>query len=614
MHETGAGHVAELQGEPSRLAAAVAEPAGFGPWNPGIRSQLPAAVLPLSTVFRAENVLTSLAEAHERSAFTGLEPEDLVAFRPERLVVHELLIRVMADLSVPDGAEYADLGLNFREITATIHRSYIEPHQPEIARACDGLRCRAAALIESELTSSLFAAAVDRREPPGGGVLRLFGRPRRPQPPSESIEDKERRVLAEWQQRAAASDDPLVACALRTLACLAAALRVRHGRIRGDRALLTTVATDLVCNEHGREMVGRMIEPHIAPAVEAQGYGLLPPQERPVVMNTKGASASGKSTMRPLQRQLAHALGLDWADFALISPDIWRKYLLDYDTLGEASRYAGSLTGHELKIIDQKLDRYMAQKALRGRISHLLIDRFRFDSFAEEGGEEGARLLTRFGALVYMFFMITPPIATVERAWQRGLEVGRYKAVDDLLHHNVEAYTGMPNLFFTWALRQDKQVHYEFLDNGVAAGERPRTVAFGWNEEMSILDIGRLLDIERFRKIDIAAQGPAEVHPDPAALAAGNNTAFLLRCARRIRKISLADHRTGRIYAEIEAGAVRGIDPEALAVAMQDDDTRVALLALAPGIRDAEAWREPRSLRREEHAHTIGRWGSDAAR
>ncbi len=614
MHETGAGHVAELQGEPSRLAAAVAEAAGFGPWNPGIRSQLPAAVLPLSTIFRAENVLTSLAEAHERSAFTGLEPEDLVAFRPERLVVHELLIRVMADLSVPDGAEYADLGLNFREITATIHRSHIEPHLPEIARACDGLRCRAAALIESELTSSLFAAAVDRREPPGGGVLGLFGRPRRPQPPSESIEDKERRVLAEWQQRAAASDDPLVACALRTLACLAAALRVRHGRIRGDRTLLTTLATDLVCNEHGSEMVGRMIEPHIAPAVEAQGYGLLPPQERPVVMNTKGASASGKSTMRPLQRQLAHALGLDWADFALISPDIWRKYLLDYDTLGEASRYAGSLTGHELKIIDQKLDRYMAQKALRGRISHLLIDRFRFDSFAEEGGEEGARLLTRFGALVYMFFMITPPIATVERAWQRGREVGRYKAVDDLLDHNVEAYTGMPNLFFTWALRQDKQVHYEFLDNGVAAGERPRTVAFGWNEEMSILDIGRLLDIERFRKIDIAAQGPAEVHPDPAALAAGNNTAFLLRCARRIRKISLADHRTGRIYAQIEAGAVRGIDPEALAVAMQDDDTRVALLALAPGIRDAEAWREPRSLRREEHAHTIGRWGSDAAR
>ncbi len=69
------------------------------------------------------NVLTTIEEAHERSAFTGLDPEDLVAFRPERLVVHELLIRVMGDVSVPDGPDYADLGVNFRKITETIHRS-----------------------------------------------------------------------------------------------------------------------------------------------------------------------------------------------------------------------------------------------------------------------------------------------------------------------------------------------------------------------------------------------------------------------------------------------------------------------------------------------------------
>ena len=94
----------------------------------------------------------------------------------------------------------------------------------------------------------------------------------------------------------------------------------------------------------------------------------------------------------------------------------------------------------------------MAQKAEHVGMSHLLIDRFRFDSFAlDPDEEEGSRLLTRFGRLVYMFFMITPPDATVERAWLRGQQVGRYKAVDDLLAHNVEAYTGMPRLFFTWA-------------------------------------------------------------------------------------------------------------------------------------------------------------------
>ena len=131
----------------------------------------------------------------------------------------------------------------------------------------------------------------------------------------------------------------------------------------------------------------------------------------------------------------------------------------------------------------------MADRAANGKMPHLLIDRFRFDSFVPNLEEGSRRLLTRFGALVYMFFMITPPEMTVERAWTRGLKVGRYKAVEDILAQNVEAYSGMPELFFMWALIGSKRVHYEFLDNSVADGCPPRTAAFGWNGEMTILDI-----------------------------------------------------------------------------------------------------------------------------
>src|SRR4029077_3666663 len=120
-----------------------------------------------------------------------------------------------------------------------------------------------------------------------------------------------------------------------------------------------------------------------------------------------------------------------------------------------------------------------------------------FDSFVPApGGNESTRLLTRFSVLVCVFFMITPPGMTVERAWTRRLKVGRYKAVDDLLAHNVEAYSGMPELFFTWALDPRRRVHYEFLDNSVGEARPPRTVAFGWNREMTILSIKSMLDIE----------------------------------------------------------------------------------------------------------------------
>jgi hypothetical protein len=304
-----------------------------------------------------------------------------------------------------------------------------------------------------------------------------------------------------------------------------------------------------------------------------------------------------------------------WDEFALISPDIWRKFLLDYGTLGEHYRYAGTLTARELAVIDHKLDRYMARKAERGGMSNLLIDRFRFDSFAPDSDEAGSNLLTRFGRLVYMFFMITPPHETVERAWKRGLEVGRYKAVDDVLAQNIEAYTGMPELFFTWALRPGKRVHYEFLDNGVPLGELPRTIAFGWNGEMNILDVKCLLDVDRYRRINVNATGPQSVYPGREAMAAENNTQFLMRCARGLPVVNFAHYASGRVYARLEAGRLAWIDPEALENAIRDGDTRAGLAAVAPAALRAPGPGEGHAQRgamvlQPQQFHTLGRWGS----
>jgi len=55
-----------------------------GPWNPGIKSTLPLEYLPLSTIFRPENVFTSIETATELSDFTGLTVQQLICFRPIR--------------------------------------------------------------------------------------------------------------------------------------------------------------------------------------------------------------------------------------------------------------------------------------------------------------------------------------------------------------------------------------------------------------------------------------------------------------------------------------------------------------------------------------------------
>ena len=189
----------------------------FGPWNPGIVSQLPRELLPLSTLFRPENVLTSVAQASELRDLTGIDIFDLVAIRPERLALHELLIRVTADLSVPSGSRVEDLGINFRRMVNTLLANHIASRMTEVDAACAALRRRLAALIDAELatrifqpTASIAAAASPRR-------AGFFGRFRRAEAAvtPDSIESasviRAQEAMLAWRHEAhaVAASDPI---------------------------------------------------------------------------------------------------------------------------------------------------------------------------------------------------------------------------------------------------------------------------------------------------------------------------------------------------------------------------------------------------------------------
>jgi hypothetical protein len=577
-----------------------------GPWNPGISSQVPANLRPLATLLRPENVTTSVASAIELEQLTGFPLGELVAFHPRRLVLHELLVRVMADFSVPDGSRIEDLGINFREIVKLLLTRYVEPRMEGINAAFLSLR--------SDLTQSILAAVPCRQaqiRPQSSLVSRVFG-PRRgnrlPSGPAWGLPE-----IAEFEHRAGTTDDTLQAVSHRCLARVMSALFAIHGQPWGTRELIVSLATDLACNIHGSQLIGELIDPILLEAAAEQRYNLLPSQSQPVVINTKGPSASGKSTLRPLQKRLAGTLGVSWSDFALISPDIWRKQLLDYGTLGDAYKYAGALTSEELQIVDHKLDRYMAYKQRRGSMSHLLIDRFRFDSFAADSHEAGSNLLTRFGHNVYLFFMITPPELLVERAWNRGLEVGRYKAVDDTLAHGVEAYTGMPDVFFTW-VRSAKRIHFEFLDNSVRLGELPRTVAFGSNDMLHVLDVGRMLDIERFGRVNVDARSPQALYANQRLMAPEYNVGFLRQCIKEFREVVFADQGSGRVYLRMVGGQPVLVDREALRLPLLDPDLYASLELVAPGVLTSAPGDGTRFLQylnepNNEGFPTIGQWG-----
>jgi len=592
------------------------------PWNPGIVSQLPGELRHLCTIFRPENVSTDLAEVTELQLLTGMPPGELVAFRPQRLLLHELLIRVTADLSVPDGSRIEDLGINFRRMTDVLLKHHLERQLPAIVAAFQHTREQLTAAIEGALTAVVADPAPAAAPAARSALARFFTRrteARRAAGAAGAMARTERcdfgpSQIAACERLAAVSGQSQDAVAARSLARVLSSLFTTHGRPWGTRQLIVRLATNIACNTHGSAAIGALIEPLLREAALSEGYAFLPRQERPVVINTKGPSASGKSTLRPLQKQLAGDIGVRWAHFALISPDIWRKQLLDYATLGAAYKYAGAFTAEELQIVDQKLDGYMARKYSLGDMSHLLIDRFRFDSFAPDSQEAGSNLLTRFGDTVFLFFMITPPEQLVERAWKRGLEVGRYKAVDDTLAHSVEAYTGMPDVFFTW-VRSGKHIRFEFLDNSVSLGELPRTIAFGTNHICNVLDVRAFVDIERFGRVNVDAASAAELYPKRALLAPEQNVGFLKRCAEGFGQVNFAARASGRIYLRLGPGGSLLVDPEALQEVSADPDVHAALRAVAPRAFDAAAPRFGRAVflrgspDEPPAVTTLGQWG-----
>jgi hypothetical protein len=590
----------------------------YGSWNPGIQSVLPKELLAHSTIFRPENVTTSVPAALELQGLTGLSLSDLVVFRAERLALHELLIRVTADFVVPDGSRVEDLGISFREMTGNLLARHILPNLQSLIGVDAEARVRLAAAVSAAFDAvvpGLSATPPDaQRAPPKLFARRAAGR--KPESAPVLVRSWGPQQVDALMRMAASSQDPLQELACRALSRVMSALFSTHGGAWGGRDLILSIANGIAANAYCGDCIGAALEPLLRQAAIDEGYSLLPRQECPVVINTKGPSASGKSTLRLLQRKLASDIGVDWRDIALISPDIWRKQLLDYGSLGPAYKYAGAFTGEEVQIVDQKLDRYMVRKHRLGHMPHLLIDRFRFDSFAPGSDEAGSNLLTRFGQTVYLFFVITPPELLVERAWQRGLEVGRYKAVDDTLAHSVEAYTGMPDVFFTWSRRRDKRLQFEFLDNTVRLGDRPRTIAFGDNSTFNVLDVGGVLDIERYGRIKVDALDPQSIYPSRQLLAPEKSCAFLGRCLKEFRNVNFADQGTGRIYLHIEGGRVVWIDAEPLHSACNDADVMASIRTVAGPALGAEARQvdAARYLNHQLVAPTLGEWGLGISR
>src|SRR4051794_30940599 len=203
----------------------------YGPWNPGLNSQVPRELRHMCTIFRPENSFTRVSSATELRQLTGLPLCDLAILRPQRLVLHELMIRVMANLSVPTGEKIGDLGINFRLITNRLLHRYIEPEMESIAAEYASVRGQLATVIRETL-AQLTA-------PPPVPKTGWFRKPPKKPEPSAGLWGPEQ--IAACERRPA--ENPLKRAAYRALARVMSSLFTTNGRAWGTPELICSVAT-----------------------------------------------------------------------------------------------------------------------------------------------------------------------------------------------------------------------------------------------------------------------------------------------------------------------------------------------------------------------------------
>jgi hypothetical protein len=557
----------------------------FSAWNPGIESEIPAEFRELETIYNPANVFTGLQEVNQLARETGLPPEELIAFRPHRLVLHELIVRVTADIVVREGENEEDLGIHFRDIANQIFRQYIIPGLMQIEHGFDTMRTRIEDMTRAELERTLAPKVTNK--PKASSWSALFGKKRKaPRAPVLTRQEREFEMINNFKQRGLAAGEELQAAVYRSLYRILGAIATTRGFIGNDPDYLHGICVRHACNYLGSREIGRKVGILVEKAIDAEGYDRIADAHRPILLSLKGASAAGKSSLRPMLSEMMRQLGIEEQGYGTISPDIWRRLLIDYDALGPSAKYAGRFTGLEVNIIDTRLDHYIRAKAdKRKSIPHLMVDRFRFDSFASE---KITRVLhktyVRYIDTMYMYFIVTPPEATVERGWERGQVRGRYKAVEDFLGHCIEAYAGMPKLLFKWTSHRSPVYFFEFLDNSVPKGTYPKLIARGTQGKMQIYQLRSLIDIERYQRINVLATRPAQVAAPPEQLRVASNLGFLRQCINRFALIEFIDRQCDNCYLVIRGGSFEVLDTDLFQRNLADESLREVVTLLAPDL------------------------------
>ena len=264
----------------------------YSAWSPGIETEIPDQYRLLETIYDSKNVSSSIDEINALAQETGLSPEELVVFRPDRLALHELIVRVTADIVVLEGEHEEDLGIRFRSIANKIMDACLVPHLPEFDLTFQALYKKARSMVDKELSESLFTVLPASTKSKPSILSRFFAAPKKQPRNLESTQERQLRVISSFKEKGLNTDDPFESAVYRSLYRVLGSIVSTRGYLGKDQEMLIELITTHICSRYGSRLIGKQVDVWVKQAVKDEGYSLIPDAQKPILISLKGSSAA----------------------------------------------------------------------------------------------------------------------------------------------------------------------------------------------------------------------------------------------------------------------------------------------------------------------------------
>ena len=372
------------------------------------------------SVLNTEHVYHDAQVLSEIHLLEGGAPKTSVAFRPERLALHEVIVAVSTGIKLDDEEEMREAvtdiyGEVMVQLSGIDFDSMREAQKAEITGIYDAINSNT--LASSQFKDSKHVAKVQELITKAGG--KAFG---------------------QFKEGFSAKD------------------------------AIVERATDLAFTDMVNITNQKTVTSVIAEKVATSKYRqiAIPVQSERLTLFVAGGQASGKGSSVARMQESVSKSGKDWQDFAKVNTDSFKSLILEPGTV--LPHLYSQLAQEEASLIHGKVNDRITLLAEYGCAPHVFVDQVFVGQDKIEQGLMG-------GGKVRGIIVSTDVSTALSRSFDRGEQdgaKGRYENTEGILacHRNMTAQ--VPSKL---ALFVGSDVKVDIVDNNVAFGEQADNVA-----------------------------------------------------------------------------------------------------------------------------------------